>query len=94
MISHTSIMMFLAHIILLLGIPTALVGAVPMTPVTKDLALSERASSGYWVANVKRQGVAAFNKNADYQVFRNVKDFGAKGKPCMVFIQIQMLMSN
>lgn len=94
MISHTSIMMFLAHIILLLGIPTALVGAVPMTPVTKDLALSERASSGYWVANVKRQGVAAFNKNADYQVFRNVKDFGAKGKLYMIFYQKRMLMFN
>lgn len=86
--------MFLAHIILLLGIPTALVGAVPMTPVTKDLALSERASSGYWVANVNRQGVAAFNKNADYQVFRNVKDFGAKGKLYMIFYQIRMLMFN
>ncbi|KAJ6145632.1 hypothetical protein N7470_009527 [Penicillium chermesinum] len=78
-IFHTSIMMFFAHIILLLGLPTALVSAVPVTPVTKDLAVSERASSGYWVANIKRQGVAAFNKNADYQVFRNVKDFGAKG---------------
>lgn len=31
------------------------------------------------MANIKRQGVAPFNSNADYQVFRNVKDFGAKG---------------
>ena len=72
-------MMFLAHIILLLGVPTALVGAMPVTPVTNELAVYERASSGYWMSTIKRQGVAAFNKNADYQVFRNVKDFGAKG---------------
>jgi len=34
----------------------------------------------YWLENIKHQGVASFNKNASsYQVFRNVKDFGAKG---------------
>lgn len=35
---------------------------------------------GYWLADIKHQGVAAFNSNpSEYQVFRNVKDFGAKG---------------
>lgn len=30
--------------------------------------------------NIKHQGTAAFNSNpSGYQVFRNVKDFGAKG---------------
>ena len=34
----------------------------------------------YWLADIKHQGVAAFNPNPDtYQVFRNVKAFGAKG---------------
>ena len=34
----------------------------------------------YWLADIKHQGVAAFNPNpATYQVFRNVKDFGAVG---------------
>ncbi|KAI1497729.1 putative Exo-beta-1,3-glucanae [Biscogniauxia marginata] len=34
----------------------------------------------YWLEDVKRQGIAAFNPNpSQYQVFRNVKDFGAKG---------------
>jgi glucan 1,3-beta-glucosidase len=47
----------------------------------------------YWMENIKHQGVAAFNKNATtmqfnqngtyglagYQVFRNVKDYGAVG---------------
>ncbi|KAG6854164.1 hypothetical protein C0991_009816 [Blastosporella zonata] len=40
------------------------------------------AASGdpYWLESIKHQGIAAFNSNpSGYQVFRNVKDFGAKG---------------
>ena len=33
----------------------------------------------FWLESIKHQGVAAFRKNSTYQVFRNVKDFGAKG---------------
>ncbi|KAF9259881.1 exo-beta-1,3-glucanase [Marasmius fiardii PR-910] len=34
----------------------------------------------YWLQNIKHQGTSAFNANPNsYQVFRNVKDFGAKG---------------
>jgi glucan 1,3-beta-glucosidase len=34
----------------------------------------------YWLADVKHQGIAAFNPSPDtYTVFRNVKDYGAKG---------------
>jgi glucan 1,3-beta-glucosidase len=34
----------------------------------------------YWLENIKHQGLASFNANASsYKVFRNVKDFGAKG---------------
>jgi len=34
----------------------------------------------YWLEDIKHQGIAAFNPNSSsYQVFRNVKDFGAKG---------------
>ncbi|KZT64335.1 glycoside hydrolase family 55 protein [Daedalea quercina L-15889] len=34
----------------------------------------------YWMEKIKHQGVAAFNSRPDqYQVFRNVKDFGAIG---------------
>lgn len=37
-------------------------------------------SSPYWLENIKHQGIAAFNSDpSTYQVFRNVKDFGAKG---------------
>jgi hypothetical protein len=33
----------------------------------------------YWLEDIQHQGVAAFNIDPMYQVFRNVKDFGAKG---------------
>ncbi|EPT02026.1 hypothetical protein FOMPIDRAFT_141879 [Fomitopsis schrenkii] len=34
----------------------------------------------YWMETIKHQGVAAFNpRPSEYQVFRNVKDFGAVG---------------
>jgi glucan 1,3-beta-glucosidase len=34
----------------------------------------------YWLENIKHQGLASFNPNASsYQVFRNVKDYGATG---------------
>ncbi|KAK2762859.1 hypothetical protein FQN54_001034 [Arachnomyces sp. PD_36] len=36
------------------------------------------ANGSYWLENIKHQGVAPFAGD-DYQVFRNVKDFGAKG---------------
>ncbi|KAJ7837014.1 exo-beta-1,3-glucanase [Mycena olivaceomarginata] len=34
----------------------------------------------FWLQSIKHQGIAAFNADpTSYQVFRNVKDFGAKG---------------
>src|SRR2546423_13431199 len=33
----------------------------------------------YWMEEIQHQGIAAFNPNASYQVFRNVKDYGARG---------------
>jgi glucan 1,3-beta-glucosidase len=33
----------------------------------------------YWLQSIKHQGTSAYNPNSNYQVFRNVKDFGAKG---------------
>lgn len=38
------------------------------------------AACSYWLEDIKHQDIAAFNADpATYQVFRNVKDFGAKG---------------
>ncbi|CAG8892931.1 unnamed protein product [Penicillium egyptiacum] len=37
----------------------------------------------YWLANIAHQGIAAFNSNpSGYNVFRSVKDYGAKGNEC------------
>lgn len=61
-------LLFIINFLLLLG----LVQAVP-------LASGESASSDYWLASIQHQGSAPFSGNAQYNVFRNVKDFGAKG---------------
>ncbi|KAK5787947.1 hypothetical protein VI817_010443 [Penicillium citrinum] len=40
----------------------------------------EAADASYWLADIAHQGKAAFNSNpSSYTVFRNVKDYGAKG---------------
>ena len=33
----------------------------------------------YWLEEIKHQGISALNPDKSYQVFRNVKDYGAKG---------------
>lgn len=77
MARRSATMLFLAHFILLLGLANTLVDAIPLSPDSKVVA------SSYWMANIKRQGAVAFGNDTDYQVFRNVKDFGAKGMfPC------------
>lgn len=51
-------------------------GAVP-TPQSQT---PNTQASSYWLSSIKRQGIAPFNGGgAGYKVFRNVKDFGAKG---------------
>ena len=35
--------------------------------------------SGYWMEDIEHRGRSAYNPDPDYQVFRNVKEFGAKG---------------
>lgn len=83
---QTSIAIFIAHILLLLGLPASLVAAVPVavlvSPVNNVLATTQKttAASSYWVADVERQGVVPFAKSTDYKIFRNVKDYGAKGQ--------------
>ncbi|RFU33902.1 hypothetical protein B7463_g2402, partial [Scytalidium lignicola] len=43
-----------------------------------DRELEERQGTAYWLESIQHQGVSAFGP-AGFQVFRNVKDFGAKG---------------
>jgi glucan 1,3-beta-glucosidase len=35
---------------------------------------------GYWLNDLSGNGRAAFNDNGAYKVFRNVKEYGAKGE--------------
>ncbi|KAE8151947.1 pectate lyase superfamily protein-domain-containing protein [Aspergillus avenaceus] len=76
---RAAITLFIAQVYILLGL-SGLATAVPFgqeSDVTTHL--ESRADSGYWVGTIKRQGVVAFGNGTDYQVYRNVKDFGAKG---------------
>jgi hypothetical protein len=41
--------------------------------------VSKRQSTPYWYETIKHQGISAFGPGG-YQVYRNVKDYGAKGK--------------
>ena len=41
--------------------------------------LEKRQSDSFWLESITHQGKAAFNDDASYTVFRNVKDFGATG---------------
>ncbi|KAI1121568.1 glycoside hydrolase family 55 protein [Nemania abortiva] len=49
---------------------------------TSNAVLQQRedaVASTYWFSSIHRQGVAAFASEPNYKVFRNVKDYGAKG---------------
>jgi glucan 1,3-beta-glucosidase len=59
---------------------------IPYYPISQNKTSAKPGPTGtpncapYWLENVKHQGLASFNANASsYQIFRNVKDFGAKG---------------
>ncbi|KAI0118701.1 glycoside hydrolase family 55 protein [Nemania sp. FL0031] len=52
------------------------------TAATSSGVLQQRedaVASTYWFSSVQRQGVAAFASEPNYKVYRNVKDYGAKG---------------
>jgi glucan 1,3-beta-glucosidase len=52
----------------------------PIEDKPELLARSEPEPAPYWLEEIKHQGISAFHPNPNsYQVFRNVKDFGAKG---------------
>ncbi|KAF4976749.1 hypothetical protein FZEAL_6628 [Fusarium zealandicum] len=46
--------------------------------VTLEIDYSVAADSSWWLASIERQGAVAYG-NADHKIFRNVKDYGAKG---------------
>lgn len=68
-------MRFLVQLLLFIGL-TALANAAP-APQDGGVAASD-----FWMSSIDRNGAVPFGGKGDYQVFRNVKDFGAKGKSC------------
>lgn len=54
----------------------SIVIAVPSASECEINVLAEEAT--YWVEDIQRQGTVAFG-NGDVKIFRNVKDYGAKG---------------
>lgn len=47
---------------------------------TSSSASATASACAYYLEDMKSQGIASFNSNpAGYEVFRNVKDYGAKG---------------
>ncbi|KAJ7164262.1 pectate lyase superfamily protein-domain-containing protein, partial [Mycena filopes] len=71
--------MFLLTIAALVGSAT-LTNSLGTTCTTPLGAGTAAATDPFWMQSIKHQGIAAFNSNSTaYQVFRNVKDFGAKG---------------
>ena len=48
-------------------------------PFTNLTISSNNGTKPFWLEHIKHQGLAAFRNDSTYQVFRNVKDFGAKG---------------
>jgi len=49
-------------------------------------------TDGYWLNDLSGNGRAAFNANGAYKVFRNVKEYGAKGKLlCFLRFSIRLI---
>jgi glucan 1,3-beta-glucosidase len=54
--------------------------AIPSPVKPSPTGPANSSCAPYWLENIKHQGLASFNANPDsYTVFRNVKDYGAKG---------------
>ncbi|KAK7437112.1 hypothetical protein VKT23_018738 [Stygiomarasmius scandens] len=73
----SSLSLFVLFLICFSLQPVLALGTSCSYPVTSGTAAP---SDPYWLENIAHQGTAAFNPSSqEYQVFRNVKDFGAVG---------------
>ena len=64
--------------------PTGTAKAIAESPTPKAFfkVMNNAAAAPvapYWYEQITHQGISAFNSNKAYKVYRNVKDFGAKG---------------
>ena len=55
-------------------------GSAPLpTSALYPIPSPTASACSYWMEEIEHQGIAAFNPTTSYDVFRNVKDYGAKG---------------
>ena len=71
----------LGVVVLAAACPALASPALDVPEVSSAIKTPPRAAAApYWLESISHQGISAFNPNpATYQVFRNVKDFGAMG---------------
>lgn len=74
--SFTSSILFTLFISFSFNVVAQLNDTAPFTNATVP---TENSTTAFWLEQIKHQGTVAFRQNSTYQVFRNVKDFGAKG---------------
>lgn len=43
------------------------------------LAAASGARAAFWMEEIRHRGIAPFNLDKSYPIFRNVRDYGAKG---------------
>ncbi|KAL8823456.1 MAG: hypothetical protein Q9191_005841 [Dirinaria sp. TL-2023a] len=76
MVTFSSVALFAAlRLGLLLLAPSSPVEAVPAASAAVNATAQ---ASSYWVADIQRSGAVAFG-DSSYKIYRNVKDYGAKG---------------
>ena len=65
----------------LLTILTFLMSALLISAAPTSKALETRQSGGgpFWIETIQRQGTVPFQGDTGYKIYRNVKDYGAKG---------------
>lgn len=60
--------------------------------VDVDATTETSDDASYWLADIEHQGLAAFNTDpSTYTVFRNVKDYGAKGNAPQRVVYIHII---
>ncbi|KAH6618327.1 glycoside hydrolase family 55 protein [Chaetomium sp. MPI-SDFR-AT-0129] len=62
----------------LLGLSAWAVPSIAASIGTNDVSVTTSSCDDFWLEKIKHQGVAPFGGDG-YKVFRNVKDYGAKG---------------
>jgi glucan 1,3-beta-glucosidase len=76
-ILSTASLFVILRVLLVALWPAALVDAIPAPQTNTPSA----ASSNYWLASIPRNGKVAYgNTDPNFKIYRNVKDFGAKGR--------------